>query len=174
MSSVFCRDTPLICFRRSLCVRTHAETALELVDTAACINKLLFACEKRVAFRTDFNAKVALGRFRLDNFAARTGNRAIYVLRMDTLFHRVIAPSNLGMKSPYYIPYFWGKIKGGNTKKYDFFRDFPAFPRFPAAGRAGEKKKGSAEDGFLCSSPLIITSCLTCGRRRPEGRSRSR
>ena len=65
----------------------HAETLLELVDTTACIDKLLLAGEERMALRANFNAKITLGGSGLYDFAACTSDRAFLVFGMETLLH---------------------------------------------------------------------------------------
>ena len=70
-----------------LCVCRHAETLFELVDTTACIDKLLLAGKERMALRANFNAQITLGGSGLYDFAACTGNRAFLVFGMNTLFH---------------------------------------------------------------------------------------
>lgn len=47
-----------VLYKNKLLVKIIA--LLESVNTSACINKLLFACEERMALGTDINAQIAL------------------------------------------------------------------------------------------------------------------
>ena len=65
-----------------------SQSLLELVQTSACIDKLLLAGVEGVALGANFNTHLAtLGRTRNYGFTARTLNGALNILRMDSVFH---------------------------------------------------------------------------------------
>ena len=63
------------------------ELLLELINTTACINKLLFAGEERMAFRANINLNVVLNRLGNIFCAASTLNNGGLVFGMETLLH---------------------------------------------------------------------------------------
>ena len=64
------------------------ESLLELINTSACINKLLLAGEEGVALGADFNSHLATGGGLGGNgLAAGAADNALFVLRMDSGFH---------------------------------------------------------------------------------------
>jgi len=60
---------------------------LELINTSACVNKLLLAGEERMAFRTNINLYVILYGFGNIFGATSTLNSGGLVIGMDTLLH---------------------------------------------------------------------------------------
>jgi hypothetical protein len=64
-----------------------AETLIEALNTSAGIDELLLAGIERVALGANFDVDLRLGAARLDHVAAGTGNGAVNVIRVDTLFH---------------------------------------------------------------------------------------
>jgi hypothetical protein len=60
------------------------------------IDELLFAGEKRMACRTDADFNVPLGRARVVNSTARTGDVGLVILRMNVRFHVWKRVANLG------------------------------------------------------------------------------
>lgn len=67
----------------------HTEALFETVNTAACINKLLFTGKERMAFGANFNTDILLGRAGLDNITASTGNGSLAIIRMDLFLHYI-------------------------------------------------------------------------------------
>jgi len=65
----------------------EVELLLELINTSACINKLLFAGEEGVAFRANINLYVVLNRLSNIFCATSTLDSGGLVFGMDTLFH---------------------------------------------------------------------------------------
>lgn len=65
----------------------HTETLLELIDTSACVNKLLLACVVRMALRANFDSDVLLCGTCVNNVAASTSDRCFLVVRMDSFLH---------------------------------------------------------------------------------------
>ena len=63
------------------------ELLLELIYTSDCINKLLLAGEKRMAFRTNINLNVVFNRLGNIFCATSTLNSGGLVFGMDTLLH---------------------------------------------------------------------------------------
>lgn len=68
----------------------EVELLLELINTSACIYKLLLAGEERMAFRTNINLNVVF--YRLGNIfgATSTLDSGGLVIGMDTLLHFII------------------------------------------------------------------------------------
>ena len=65
-----------------------SQSLLELVQTTACIDKLLLAGVEGVALGADFNTHLAtLGRTRDDSLAASALDDALNVLGMDSVLH---------------------------------------------------------------------------------------
>ncbi len=66
------------------------ETLLELVNSSACVNKLLLSCKERMALGANVNAKLAalaLCGMCSYGFAACATNRYFFILRMDSCLH---------------------------------------------------------------------------------------
>lgn len=59
----------------------------KLLNTTACINKLLFAGKERVAFGANFNADVFFCGTGFNHVAARALNYSLFIIRMNALFH---------------------------------------------------------------------------------------
>jgi len=59
----------------------------EPFDTAGRIDELLFSGKKRMAFGTDFNPNVLLGRSDLNHVAADTFYGRLKIIRMNVSFH---------------------------------------------------------------------------------------
>ena len=91
-----------------------SQSLLELVQTSACIDKLLLAGVEGVALGADFNSHLAtLGRTRDDSLAAGALNDALNVLGMDSVLHFHLPLTlkfpmffDIGYKSLYIIAYF--------------------------------------------------------------------
>ena len=65
-----------------------SDSLLELIHTSAGVNKLLLTGEERMALGANFNFDLAaLGGLGLYGFAACASDDALFVLRMDSLFH---------------------------------------------------------------------------------------
>ena len=63
-------------------------SSLEFINTAARIDKFLFAREERVALGANINSLLAaLGGHGLNDLAASAPNDALLVIRMDSFFH---------------------------------------------------------------------------------------
>ena len=62
---------------------------LKSVHTSAGINELLFSGKERMAFGTNFNVDVLLGRRSLDHVTACASNGGLIITRMDVLFHSI-------------------------------------------------------------------------------------
>ena len=82
-----CAAVEFLIWIRILFVVLHTVTLLESVYTSAGINELLFAGEKRMAFGANFNTDILFSGTRRNNLAARTRDRGLVILGMDTLFH---------------------------------------------------------------------------------------
>ncbi len=63
------------------------ELLLELVNSSACVNKLLLAGEERMTLRADINAKIAFCGFCNESFAASALNSNFVIFRMEIFFH---------------------------------------------------------------------------------------
>ena len=64
------------------------ESLLELVNTSACINKLLLAGEEGVALRANFNSDFAsLSGLGNNSFAACALDYALFILGLNSFFH---------------------------------------------------------------------------------------
>ena len=63
------------------------QALLELVNTSAGINKLLFTGEKRMAFRANFNADAILCGASNKLFSAGAFNRYFFVFGMQSFLH---------------------------------------------------------------------------------------
>ena len=64
------------------------DSLLELVNTSACINKLLLAGEEGVALRANFDSDLAsLGGLSNNGFAACASDYALFVLGLNSFFH---------------------------------------------------------------------------------------
>jgi hypothetical protein len=64
------------------------DSLLELINTSACINKLLLAGEEGVALRANFNSDLAsLGGLGNNGFAACASDYALFVLGLNSFFH---------------------------------------------------------------------------------------
>lgn len=73
--------------RRILLFRA-LKTSLELVNTSACVNKLLLTCKEGMTLRANFNSELsALCGSCLNRLAARTSDYALFILGMHVLFH---------------------------------------------------------------------------------------
>ena len=72
-----------------VCVLVEIVSLLEFVNASAGVNKFLFAREIRMAFGANFNSKFVdvFGRTRLECVSARTHDRYVVVLGMDSFFH---------------------------------------------------------------------------------------
>jgi hypothetical protein len=62
-------------------------TLFKAIHTAAAVDKLLLAREKRVALAADFNGQLIYRRAGRKGFTASAANRGLAVLRMDILLH---------------------------------------------------------------------------------------
>ena len=87
---------------------TEIELLLELVNTSACINKLLFAGEEGVALRADINLEVFLDGLGLIDRAASASDRCVLVIGMDALLHDgfprfLLGPDISGAESIFFI-----------------------------------------------------------------------
>ena len=80
---------------------SDTETLLEAIDASAAVNQLLLAGIERVALGANFDLDVLFGGTSLNDFAASTADRRLFVLRMDTFLH--------------HIHLFLGFVKGHNT-----------------------------------------------------------
>lgn len=69
--------------------RLHTIFLLELINTTAGIDKLLFTGEERMAVRTDLYAKVRTNRTRFESVPACASSRRHMILRMNGWFQRV-------------------------------------------------------------------------------------
>jgi hypothetical protein len=78
-----------------------AETLVEALNTSAGIDELLLAGIERMALGANFDVDFRLCAARVDDVATCTGNRALNVLRVNTLFHSFHLISVLT---------FWGHI----------------------------------------------------------------
>ncbi len=67
---------------------THS--LVELINTSACINKLLLTCVERVALRADINTELRLRGKSLECLTASTLNSYKLCLRMNSIFHFVL------------------------------------------------------------------------------------
>ncbi len=65
----------------------EVELLLELINTSACVNKLLFAGEERMAFGTNINLNVILNGLGNIFSATSTLDSSGLVFGMDTLLH---------------------------------------------------------------------------------------
>ncbi len=65
----------------------EVELLLELINTSACVNKLLFAGEERMAFGTNINLNVILNGLGNIFSATSTLDSSGLVIGMDTLLH---------------------------------------------------------------------------------------
>ena len=64
------------------------ESLLELINTSACINKLLLAGEEGVALRANFDSDLAsLGGLGNNGFAACASDYALFVLGLNSFLH---------------------------------------------------------------------------------------
>ena len=64
------------------------ESLLELINTSACINKLLLAGEEGVALGANFDSDLAsLGGLSNNGFAACASDYALFVLGLNSFFH---------------------------------------------------------------------------------------
>ena len=64
------------------------ESLLELINTSACINKLLLAGEEGVALRANFDSDLAsLGGLSNNGFAACASDYALFVLGLNSFLH---------------------------------------------------------------------------------------
>ncbi len=68
----------------------YAVPALETFDPPCRIDQTLLASEKRMALRAHFDVQFRPGRTGLEGVAARAGNHAAAILRMDPRFHLLI------------------------------------------------------------------------------------
>ena len=67
------------------------ESLLELINTSACINKLLLAGEEGVALRANFDSDLAsLGGLGNNGFAACALDYALFVLGLNCFFHFIL------------------------------------------------------------------------------------
>ena len=67
------------------------ESLLELVNTSACINKLLLAGEEGVALRANFNSDLAsLSGLCYNGLAACALDNALFVLGLNSFFHFIL------------------------------------------------------------------------------------
>lgn len=73
--------------RLRACLLLHAKTFFESVDTSACVYQLLTAGKEGVTFGTDFHADILFRGTCMDHFAAGAGDRGVYILWMDSVFH---------------------------------------------------------------------------------------
>ena len=81
------RDLPSLC---GLLLEVF-ESLLELVNTSACINKLLLAGEEGMALGANFNSDLAsLGGLGNNGFAACALDHALFILGLDSFFHFII------------------------------------------------------------------------------------
>ena len=65
-----------------------SDSLLELIHTSAGVNKLLLTGKERMALGANFNFDLAaLGGLGFYGLAACTSDDALFVLRMDSLFH---------------------------------------------------------------------------------------
>lgn len=71
-----------------------AKALVEALNASAGVNQLLLARVERVALGANFDVDLRLGRAGLDHIAARTGDGAVNVVRVDALFH-------------FFSPQFW-------------------------------------------------------------------
>ncbi len=60
---------------------------LELIHSAACIDKFLLAGKERVALRADIYAQLFFGRTGGEGFTARALNGCFNIIRMDSCLH---------------------------------------------------------------------------------------
>jgi len=65
----------------------HAKTPFETIYPSAGINQFLTACEKWVAFGTNFHFNIFLCGTRLYYFTTGTGDGRWLIFGMNTLFH---------------------------------------------------------------------------------------
>jgi len=79
-------------FWQRLC---EIELLFELVNSSACVNKLLLTRKERMALRAYINAQLGLCGTCLESFAASTLYRCFYIFRMYSLFHLYFTPYRL-------------------------------------------------------------------------------
>ena len=83
-----------------------AEALVEALNTSAAVNQLLLTSVERMALGANFDVDLGLGGTSLDDVAASTGDGAVNVVRMDTLFHSFHLISGSDLLGPYlmYVP----------------------------------------------------------------------
>ena len=67
----------------------QAKLLVEAVNASAGVNQLLLAGIERVALGANFDLDVLLGGAGLNDFAASTTDRRLFVFRMDTFLHHI-------------------------------------------------------------------------------------
>lgn len=70
-----------------LLILAHAVLSVELVNTSARLGSFLLACIERMAFGTDFNVNVLVGRACYKCIATVTCYSCLMIIWMDSLFH---------------------------------------------------------------------------------------
>jgi len=73
-------------------ILSSSHSLIELVDSSACINKLLLACVERMAIGADIDVDLRLCRDRLEGSSTSALNDSVVRLRMDVCLH--ISPLN--------------------------------------------------------------------------------
>lgn len=76
------------------------ELLLELINTTACIHKLLFAGEERMTLRAYINAQIVLGGSGYESLAASALNRYFLVFRMEIFLHVSYPPLRFKNRHP--------------------------------------------------------------------------
>ena len=79
-----------------------AETLVEALNTSAGVDQLLLTSVERMALGANFDVDLRLGGTSLNDVAARAGDGAVNVVRMDTLFHSFHLISGSDLLGPYY------------------------------------------------------------------------
>ena len=107
----------------------EVELLLELINTSACVNKLLFAGEERMAFGTNINLNVILNGLGNIFSATSTLDSGGLVIGMDTLLHFLFPLFHiLKERLPQYFTN--GSISRQNKKCNTFFSIFLFFSQF--------------------------------------------
>ena len=75
--------------KQNLFVLCKIETLVESVNTAAGIYQFLSAGKERMAFGANFHFDVFFGGTGFELGTASTFDRGLYVVGMDSLFHRI-------------------------------------------------------------------------------------
>jgi len=156
-----------------------SQSLLELVNTSACIDKLLLAGVEGVTLGADFNSDfAALRRLGDDSFAASAANYGFLVLRMDTFLHiydhsflGYIGVSRRCTQNEHLLRIFSHNVYYNTTfskkqeifsKKIDFFKSFFVASAHSEANCKNRKKikifptAGTTNQRFFIKNPCIM------------------